>query len=61
MVEPLYRCAECGLAVIVIGEHVIRGCKHEDATVVAQVTATVRAHGGLQQAAEEDHAGPEQR
>ena len=47
MTNTIYSCSECGLAVIVIGELHIRACQHVDATVVADVSATVHAHARM--------------
>ena len=47
--KPKYSCSNCGMAVIVIpNEKPIKACKCENATVVANMEATViRAFGGI--------------
>jgi len=49
MEQPKYSCSKCGMAVIVIpNEKPIKACKCEDATIVANMEATViRANGGI--------------
>ncbi len=52
MATPRYRCSKCSLGVIVLSKdgetHVIRGCKCE-AGVIADMSATVVARGGMRQ------------
>lgn len=42
-----HRCAACGLAVLVTGETLIRGCGHEDAAVIADMVAEAKGNGGI--------------
>lgn len=37
--EPRYKCAECGIAVIVLGEEIFRPCTHKDSGVTAECIA----------------------
>ena len=46
---PELQCKECGAEVKRDGEKFIRSCGHEGATILANMTATVRAHGGLRE------------
>lgn len=43
----MYRCAECNLAVIVADGTIIRACRHSDAAVVADMSATMNGTGGV--------------
>lgn len=43
--KPLYQCKECGKTVIVYQGKIYRICKHEDAGVVGNMTATVYGIG----------------
>lgn len=42
----MYRCAQCGMAVIVLDGEIIRAC-HCNAAVVADATATMHGQGGV--------------
>ncbi len=48
---PRYRCSACSMGVIVLANTeqttVIRGCKCENASIVADCSATVVARGGV--------------
>lgn len=47
----MYRCATCGVRVIVVREgeetKVIRACAHAEAGVVATISATLSGAGGM--------------
>jgi len=43
----LYKCAECGSAVLVEDENVTRVCDHENAGIIAPAEATLYGSGGL--------------
>ena len=45
--KPRYACATCGMAVIVIGESVIRACPHADSGVTANMEAVAYGVGGM--------------
>lgn len=51
----MYSCEVCQIPVIVIDGTIIRPCKHQDAPVVASLTATVYGEGHMQK--EEGDAG----
>jgi hypothetical protein len=42
----LYRCSECDLAVIIIGENVLRPCGHVSA-IIAEATAEMFGVGAV--------------
>jgi len=42
----MYRCASCGLAVILTNDGPIRACKCE-ATIIVELSATVNGQGGV--------------
>ena len=44
----MYRCAQCGLAVIVTDGAVVRGCSCE-AAVVADMSSTLAGAGGVKE------------
>lgn len=55
MTKPRYRCSKCGMGVIVLPNgsetpHILRACTC-DASITADMSATVVACGGVQQAA----------
>ena len=43
----MYRCKECNLAVIVADGTIIRACTHDDAGIVAELSATMHGSGGV--------------
>lgn len=46
--RPPYQCSGCALAVVVIGDRVIRACRCDASTpVVANMTATARGTAAL--------------
>lgn len=44
--RPLYTCAGCGLAVIVLGEQKIRACRC-DAAIIAHASVDMAGRGGV--------------
>jgi hypothetical protein len=45
--RPMLRCASCGLAVIRVGDRLVRGCGHVDAAVVAEMSAAAKGTATL--------------
>lgn len=41
MKEPMYQCAECKRAVIILNGEIIRACEHAEAGVLANLSAIV--------------------
>ena len=42
----MYRCAECGVAVVVVpGHDPIRACDHEDAAIIGEMSALLEGSG----------------
>ncbi len=48
MEQPKYTCKECGIAVILIDGKIIRPCKHTDAGVIADMSATAYGRSKLE-------------
>jgi hypothetical protein len=46
--EPRFKCACCGMAVIVLDGEIIRACPHTDAAVTADCTATAYGESKLE-------------
>ena len=40
--EPRYRCAECGVAVIIYDDGIHRPCDHKEAAITAACSVTCR-------------------
>lgn len=51
---PLYTCKECGTAVIVRNEKIIRACGHENAGVYGNIGAVAYGLAGLASRGYED-------
>jgi hypothetical protein len=49
MKDTGYICSECGMAVIVIGDQIIRACGHERAVVFASMSAVTTGKSKLEQ------------
>lgn len=49
MEEPKYKCAECGIAVIILDGEIIRPCPHKDAAVTADCSAVVYGESKLEE------------
>jgi len=45
--NPLATCAECGAAVIVHDGHYFRTCEHNEAGILANMTALIQGMGGV--------------
>jgi hypothetical protein len=47
--QPVYTCAVCGLAVIILlpQAEAIRACPHEDAGIIANLGASLAGAGGV--------------
>lgn len=53
----MYRCAECGLAVVVVPDGtIIRACKHADAAVIASLSAKLYGLSALRQMTPKERA-----
>ncbi len=44
----MYKCSECGLGVIIIGEEIIRACTHEDAPIIADMQAVANGKSKIE-------------
>lgn len=43
----MYRCKQCGAAVLVVGETKVRSCAHVDAPIIASMEAVAHGRGGV--------------
>lgn len=48
MPDPIYQCAVCKTAIIILDNQIIRACEHSDAPILATLTATLRGEGDVQ-------------
>ena len=45
--KTVYECAECGAVVKVDGDVKVYTCEHTEATIIANLSAITKSHGGL--------------